>query len=117
LRAVSGKIALLFLKKKKQKDFCSLEPAPPTGARTPAEKSFLVLFFKKEQTISSPRTESCVQAVVPRVSEKPALLFLKKKKQKDFYSPEPAPPTGVQTPVEKSFLVLFFKKEQTTSSP
>jgi hypothetical protein len=36
---------LLFLKKEKQKDFSSFCPASP-GAKM--DKSFLVLFFKKE---------------------------------------------------------------------
>jgi hypothetical protein len=38
--------SLLFLKKKKQKDFYSLQPRPAVG--TPAGKSFLLLFSKKE---------------------------------------------------------------------
>jgi hypothetical protein len=38
-----------------------------------------------------------------------SLLFLKKKKQKDFFS-DCAVPSWVQ--VDESFLVLFFKKER-----
>jgi len=38
-----------------------------------------------------------------------SLLFLKKKKQKDFYPSGRVDPAGEQ--MGKSFLVLFFKKE------
>jgi hypothetical protein len=39
---------LLFLKKKKQKDFCKLVSEVQATPR-PGRKSFLVLFFKKER--------------------------------------------------------------------
>ncbi len=43
---------------------------------------------------------------------KEALLFLKKKQQKNFYFPRDLV-TPLQTPaVNRSFLVLFFKKER-----
>jgi hypothetical protein len=40
--------SLLFLKKKKQKEFYHLASIYPSGARAKTNKSFLVLFFKKE---------------------------------------------------------------------
>ena len=43
--------------------------------------------------------------------ERKNLLFLKKKKQKDFHPLGPAYEIGTQ-PMDKSFLVLFFKKER-----
>jgi len=45
-----GSKILLFLKKKKQKDFFDLASIYPSGARTKTNKSFLVLFFKKERS-------------------------------------------------------------------
>jgi hypothetical protein len=42
-----GKKALLFLKKKKQKNFCSWG-LWHAHANAPRSKSFLLLFFKKE---------------------------------------------------------------------
>jgi hypothetical protein len=45
------KEGLLFLKKKKQKDFYALGPAFPKRPG-PAHKSFLVLFFNKEPLAS-----------------------------------------------------------------
>jgi hypothetical protein len=44
-----GKQELLFLKKKKQKNFCSLGDLAPLLPRPAISKSFLVLFFKKER--------------------------------------------------------------------
>ncbi|MCQ4159151.1 hypothetical protein NON00_04325 [Roseomonas sp. GC11] len=41
---------LLFLKKKKQKDFSRLPPSPGTAGHE-TEKSFLVLFSKKERCL------------------------------------------------------------------
>jgi hypothetical protein len=43
--------------------------------------------------------------------EKEALLFLKKKKQKNFWSLRVVAPASPPPPVSKSFLLLFFKKE------
>jgi hypothetical protein len=39
---------LLFLKKKKQKDFLSIRQLRWPGERSAGDESFLVLFFKKE---------------------------------------------------------------------
>jgi len=44
------------------------------------------------------------------------LLFLKKKKQKDFYPDFSERQCRRHCPTGKSFLVLFFKKEQASSS-
>jgi hypothetical protein len=41
---------LLFLKKKKQKDFCPVFSERQCHRHCPTDKSFLVLFFKKEQS-------------------------------------------------------------------
>jgi hypothetical protein len=43
-----GRKSLLFLKKKKQKDFSHFAPGAASGTRA-GRKSFLVLFFKKER--------------------------------------------------------------------
>jgi hypothetical protein len=48
LDVAQARKVLLFLKKKKQKDFCSLAPCG-FGYRVQMGKSFLVLFFKKER--------------------------------------------------------------------
>jgi hypothetical protein len=45
---VVGRKGLLFLKKKKQKDFYPFAPGLCDLARAPMGGSFLVLFFKKE---------------------------------------------------------------------
>jgi hypothetical protein len=42
---------------------------------------------------------------------KKALLFLQKKKQKNSYLLEVVAPPVNKTPISKSFLLLFFKKE------
>jgi hypothetical protein len=42
---------------------------------------------------------------------KQALLFLKKKKQKNFYFPRAVALPSPTPPMSKSFLLLFFKKE------
>jgi hypothetical protein len=43
---------LLFLKKKKQKNFCSNDALPFSPPQAQGSKSFLVLFFKKEHPYS-----------------------------------------------------------------
>jgi len=45
---LTGSKGLLFLKKKKQKDFSPFAPSR-MGTTAPMNKSFLVLFFKKER--------------------------------------------------------------------
>jgi len=47
-RTQGSKQGLLFLKKKKQKDIILLRPRQDPLARAQGQKSFLVLFFKKE---------------------------------------------------------------------
>jgi hypothetical protein len=44
----AGRKSLLFLKKKKQKDFYTFAPHSPWACAVPMYESFLVLFFKKE---------------------------------------------------------------------
>jgi hypothetical protein len=55
--AKSAKQALLFLKKKQQKNFDLLKPLTRTKTNPAEIKSFLLLFFKKEalSSISKPR--------------------------------------------------------------
>jgi NodT family efflux transporter outer membrane factor (OMF) lipoprotein len=50
---VKGKEALLFLKKKEQKNFCYFGPRAVSPPRSKAKKSFLLLFFKKEVLLLS----------------------------------------------------------------
>jgi hypothetical protein len=50
---MKGKQALLFLKKKQRKNFCSLRVVATPGPAAPVSKSFLLpqagrIFFKKE---------------------------------------------------------------------
>jgi hypothetical protein len=47
-RGNRGREGLLFLKKKKQKDFSFIAPGLGSLARGKWKESFLVLFFKKE---------------------------------------------------------------------
>jgi hypothetical protein len=66
-------------------------------------KSFLVLFFKKEPLPS-------LQATARQGKR----FFFEKKKQKTFATcpcPRPATAGTARTAMNKSFLVLFFKKE------
>jgi hypothetical protein len=49
----------------------------------------------------------------PKQRQAEELLFLKKKKQKDFYPVSPSGQCRRHCPTDGSFLVLFFKKEQT----
>jgi len=75
--------------------------------------------LKSKQTIASGRhpalTTSCGPGKEPEL-ESEALLFLKKKKQKNFHLQRALVPAAPQPLVNRSFFASFFSKKEALSS-